>query len=66
MAGARLALVNDNLALAEKSFALGESDLTTLLRIRAAAFDAEAFHDRQRIARALALSRLNQTLGVVP
>ena len=66
MAQERLALVKDNLVLAEKSFALGESDLTTLLRIRAAAFDAEAFHDRQRMARALALSRLNQALGVVP
>jgi hypothetical protein len=30
-------------ALREKAFALGESDLATLLRIRAAAFDAEAF-----------------------
>lgn len=66
MAGERRALAADNLRLAEKAFALGESDLATLLRIRAAAFDAEAFHDRQRVARAAATSRLNQALGALP
>lgn len=66
VAGERRALSTDNLRLAEKSFALGESDITTLLRIRAAAYDAEAFLDRQSVARAVAISRLNQTLGVLP
>ncbi len=65
-AGERRALAADNLRLAEKAFALGESDLSALLRIRAAAFDAEAFYDRQRVARAAAISRLNQALGVSP
>jgi len=66
MASARIALSAENLRLSEKAFSLGESDLATLLRIRAAAFDADAFHDRQRVARASAISRLNQALGVLP
>jgi cobalt-zinc-cadmium efflux system outer membrane protein len=66
MAQKRLALSAENLRLSEKAFSLGESDLATLLRIRAAAFDAEAFLDRQRVARAAAISRLNQALGVLP
>jgi cobalt-zinc-cadmium efflux system outer membrane protein len=52
--------------LNEKAFSLGESDLATLLRIRAAAFDAESFLGRQRVARAAAISRLNQAMGVLP
>ncbi|MDP2133311.1 MAG: TolC family protein [Sulfuritalea sp.] len=66
MARERRALAADTLRLAEKAFTLGESDLATLLRIRAAAFDAEAFYDRQRVARAAAISRLNQALGALP
>jgi outer membrane protein TolC len=66
MAQERRQLAAENLRLAEKAFALGESDLATLLRIRAAAFDADAFLDRQRVARAAAISRLNQALGVLP
>ena len=66
MAGERRTLSTDNLRLGEKAFSLGESDLATLLRIRAAAFDAEAFHNRQRVARAAATSNLNQALGVLP
>lgn len=66
MARERRELSAENLRLIEKAFALGEADLATLLRIRAAAFDAEAFLDRQRVARAAAISRLNQALGVLP
>lgn len=66
MARERRELTADNLRLAEKAFSLGESDLATLLRIRAAAFEAEAFLDRQQIARAAARSRLKQALGVLP
>lgn len=66
MAQERRQLTAENLRLAEKVFSLGESDLATLLRIRAAAFDAEAFLDRQRVSRAAAISRLNQALGVLP
>ena len=66
MAQERRQLSTENLRLAEKAFSLGESDLATLLRIRAAAFDADAFFDRQRVARAAAISRLNQAQGVLP
>ncbi|MBI5107277.1 MAG: TolC family protein [Rhodocyclales bacterium] len=66
MAEERRVLAADNLRLAEKAFSLGESDLAALLRIRAAAFDAESFYDRQRVARAAAISRLNQALGALP
>ena len=66
MAQERLALSAENLHLNEKAFSLGESDLATLLRIRAAAFDAESFLGRQRVARAAAISRLNQAMGVLP
>lgn len=66
MAQERRRLAADNLELAEKSFALGESDLASLLRIRASAFEAESLHERQRLSRAAAISRLNQSLGVLP
>ena len=66
MAEERLLLSAENLRLNEKAFSLGESDLASLLRIRAAAFDADAFLDRQRVARAAAQSRLKQSLGVLP
>lgn len=66
MAQERRQLSAENLRLAEKAFSLGESDLATLLRIRAAAFDADAFFERQRVARAAAISRLNQAQGVLP
>lgn len=66
MAEERRTLAADNLRLTDKSFTLGEADLATLLRIRAAAFEAESVHDRQRLARAAAISRLNQALGVLP
>ena len=62
----RLALTADNLGLAEKSFALGESDLPALLRARLAAFEAQAFFNRQQTARMAGVSRLNQSLGVMP
>jgi cobalt-zinc-cadmium efflux system outer membrane protein len=66
LADARSALASDTLQLMQRSFALGETDLATLLRARSAAFDAQAERDRQRIARASAISQLNQALGVLP
>ena len=66
MAAERHALSAENLLLTERAFSLGESDLATLLRVRAAAYDAEAFFSRQRVARAAAQSQLNQSLGVLP
>ena len=66
MADERRALSAENLRLTERAFSLGESDLATLLRIRAAAYDADAFFSRQRVARAAAQSRVKQSLGVLP
>ena len=63
---ARRALAADSLQLAEKSFALGEADLATLLRLRAGAYEAEAFLNRDTVAHAAAESRLKQALGVLP
>jgi cobalt-zinc-cadmium efflux system outer membrane protein len=62
----RAALAADTLALLRKSFALGESDLATLLRARSADFDAQAELRRLATARAAAVSRFNQALGVLP
>ena len=62
----RLALTDDTLRLTEKSFALGESDLASLLRARAAAFEAQTSLNRHRTARAASVSRLNQSMGVMP
>lgn len=65
-AAQRQALAAESLQLAEKAFVLGESDLATLLRLRAAALEANAVRTRQYLARAAAVSRLNQSLGVLP
>jgi len=66
MAEERRRLAGDNLQLAEKAFAVGEFDLPSLLRTRAAAFEAEAVFAKQSIARAAAWSRLKQAMGVLP
>lgn len=66
LATRRTALTQDNLALLEKSFAMGESDLPSLLRARAAHFDAQAMLERQQINAHAAVSRFNQSLGVLP
>ena len=62
----RRELTAENLQLIERSFALGESDLTTLLRVRATALDAQALDARQRVTRDAAHSQLYQALGVLP
>lgn len=66
MTATRRELTADNLRLAEKAFSLGESDLTALLRARAAAFEADALLNRQQVASAAAKSRLKQALGDLP
>jgi cobalt-zinc-cadmium efflux system outer membrane protein len=62
----RMEVNADTLRLAEKMFALGESDLPALLKARASAFEAEASFNRQRTAYHASISRLNQSLGVMP
>lgn len=59
-------LAADTRSLVEKSFALGETDLASLLRARNAAFEAQAVFHRQQTARSAGVSRLNQSLGVLP
>ncbi|MBK6293116.1 MAG: TolC family protein [Rhodoferax sp.] len=59
-------LTADTLRLTEKSYALGESDLPSLLRARASAWESETAVQRQRVAEAASVSRLNQSLGVMP
>jgi outer membrane protein TolC len=61
-----LDLAIDTLRLAEKSFAIGETDLPSLLRARSSAFEAQVLFNRQQTARAAGVSRLNQSLGVMP
>jgi cobalt-zinc-cadmium efflux system outer membrane protein len=66
LAQTRQRLAEENLALAEKAFALGEMDLPTLLRIRASAFEAEGALGQERVALAAARSQFNQIIGVLP
>ncbi len=66
LAHGRALLAADSLQLLQKSFALGETDLPTLLRARADAFNAEAEQARQTLARAAANSRLHQAMGLLP
>lgn len=66
LAEERRALIADNLKLAEKAFALGETDLASLLRVRALALETEAALGRSRLTRDAAVSRLRQALGVLP
>jgi outer membrane protein TolC len=66
MAEERRALTADNLRLAQRSFELGESDLSALMRARAAAHESQAWFKRQEVARAAALSRIYQSHGVLP
>lgn len=66
MAEERRALSLDNLRLAERSFELGESDLPTLMRARAAEHESAAWFKRQEVAGFLARSRLLQAQGVLP
>ncbi len=66
LAKARQALTADNLQLSQRAFDLGETDLPTLLRVRAAALEAQAWLQRQTVARAAAQSHLLQAQGVLP
>jgi outer membrane protein TolC len=66
LAESRRQLAADNLALARKSYDLGESDLATLLRVQSSAFEAQRAAERARISVLVARGRLNQALGVIP
>ncbi len=62
----RAQLAADTLQLMQKSFSLGEADLPTLLRVRTDAIRADADLARLTLARAAAISKLNQSHGVMP
>lgn len=66
LAQQRQALTTDNLQLAQRAFDLGEADLPTLLRARAAAYEAQGALQQQTIALAAARSRVLQAQGVLP
>lgn len=66
LAQQRQALTQDSLQLAQRAFDLGEADLPTLLRARAAAYDAQSATQQQTIALAAAQSRVLQAQGVLP
>ena len=66
LAASRATLGKDTLQLTQKAFDLGEAELQTLLRARAAGLDAEAELERSALDRAAAISRLRQALGVMP
>jgi cobalt-zinc-cadmium efflux system outer membrane protein len=65
LARSRVALTAETSALLQKSFTLGEADLATLLRARAAAFLADAALARQAIEHSAAVSRILQSHGVL-
>jgi cobalt-zinc-cadmium efflux system outer membrane protein len=62
----RATLTRETRGFFEKSFALGESDLPTRLRVELEAFEAERHLGRVRIEEATAISQLRQSLGLLP
>ncbi|MBP5987372.1 MAG: TolC family protein [Azonexus sp.] len=62
----RATLARENRGFYDKSFRLGESDLPTRLRVDSEAFEAERALGRARIALALGISQLRQSLGLLP
>lgn len=59
-------LAQQHLAMAKRSFALGESDLVSLMRVQTLAFGAERTLLQKRLELGLAIAHLNQALGVLP
>lgn len=59
-------LTQDNLRLAQKAFKLGESDLVSLMRVQALAYEAERELGRRRIQLQWDVARYNQAVGVLP
>ena len=60
------ALAAENLRLAEKAFQLGETDLVSLLRSRAQAYQAEHAFNLRQIEVQWNVARYNQAVGVLP
>lgn len=62
----RAGLARENRGFYDKSFRLGETDLPTRLRVDSEAFEAERALGRARIALAMGISQLRQSLGLLP
>jgi outer membrane protein, heavy metal efflux system len=59
-------IAKESVRLAHKAFQLGESDLVSLLRIQAQAFEAERAFTTRQIQVQWDIARYNQTVGVLP
>jgi outer membrane protein TolC len=59
-------LAQENLRLARKAFALGETDLVGLLRVQSLAFAAERNLQQRGLQLELDIARYNQAIGVIP
>jgi outer membrane protein TolC len=59
-------LAQENLRLARKAFALGESDLVALLRVQAQAYEAEKTLTNRRTQLQWEIATYNQAVGVLP
>lgn len=66
LATVRAAAAQEVERLWRKAFELGQIELATLLRARAEARAAAAEVDRATLARAAAVSKINQSMGVLP
>ena len=60
------AVAKESFNLAQKAFQLGESDLVSLLRVQAQAFEAERTYTTRQIQVQWDIARYNQTVGVLP
>lgn len=59
-------IARESLRLAEKAFQLGETDLVSLLRVQAQAFEAERAFTTRKVQVQWEIARYNQTVGVLP
>lgn len=59
-------LMQENLHLAKKAFDLGETDLVSLLRVQALAYEAERALGSRKIQLQWDIARYNQAVGVLP
>ncbi len=66
LARTRYALADENLKLTQRAFALGETDLVSLLRVQGQAFAAERSFRQKQLELGRATARWNQALGRVP
>jgi outer membrane protein TolC len=59
-------IAEESVRLARKAFQLGETDLVSLLRVQARAFESERIFASQKIQVQWDIARYNQTVGVLP